>query len=114
MLEAEFAAGRINENSAHGFRRGGEEVATAVPVSGSRRTDESEIGFVNEGRRLERLSRRLSTDFLAGQSTQLVVDEGQELFGRRGLSVLDCGKEARHLVHEREPTAGGDHNPVSE
>jgi hypothetical protein len=77
MLLPPFAAGRFDEDAAHRFRGGGEEVSATIPVLVRIGPDEPDIGFVNQGRCVERLPRLLARHLACGQSAQLVIDQRQ-------------------------------------
>src|SRR5262249_44470346 len=100
-LLAPLATGVIDEDAAHGLRRGGEEVAATVPVLRSLDVHQPEVGFVNQGRGLERLARLLLRHPLGSQLTQLALDERKQLLRRAGVALLDGGQDARHLTHWR-------------
>ena len=69
-----FAAGVLNQDAPHGLGRGSEEVFAVLPVilPGA---DQPQVGFVNEGRGLERLARSLLGELLRRELAQLLVDE---------------------------------------
>src|SRR5262249_28096148 len=58
-FETSFVAGAVDDNPAHGFSRGGEEVTAAVPLRDLLDIHEAKIGLVDQGRGLERLARFL-------------------------------------------------------
>src|SRR4051794_7275756 len=84
---AALAAGVLDQDAPHGLGRGGEEVAAAVPA-GVLVSDESEVGLVDQGGRLERLAGLLVGQLLDRKLPELVVDQ-REQFGRPGLSPVD-------------------------
>ena len=104
MLEPAFAAGSFDEDAAHGFRRGGEEMAAAVPVLGLFHVHQPQIGFMDQGRGLERLAGFFPGQFPRGQLAQLVVDQRQELLGGVRVALLDGGQDARDLGHAAQHT----------
>src|SRR5262249_9132226 len=85
MLEAVLAPSSLDKDAAHGFRCRGEEVVAATPVLTATFTDQAQVGLVDQGRRLQRLSRGFVAQAVARQPGQLLVDEREEL--RRGLRV---------------------------
>ena len=62
-------------------------------------TDQAQVRFVNQGRRLERLSRFLLRQLLRRQPSQLVVDQRQKLLGGVGLALFDGAQDAGDLPH---------------
>ena len=83
-LRARLPPGTVDEDAPHGLGGRGEEMASAVPVRAVVGTDQPEVRLVNQGRGLERLAGLLLGQLLGGQLAQLVVDQGQELFGCPG------------------------------
>ena len=63
------------------------------------------IGFVDQGRGLERLAGLLLGQFLRRQLAQLVVDQRQKLLGGVGIALLDGGQDAGNVVHRRHRDA---------
>src|SRR5262245_29552817 len=64
--------------------------------------NQPKIGFVNQCRGFERLSRFLLREPLSRELAQLVVDERQKLFGGGRVALLDGRKDARDLAHDTE------------
>src|ERR1700722_16744750 len=60
---------------------------------------EPQVGFVHQGRGPQRLAGGLLGHLVGSQLPQFFVDEGQELFGRVGIALLDCGKDSRDFAH---------------
>jgi hypothetical protein len=65
--------------------------------------DQPEIGLVHQGRGLEGLAWRLAAELLCCQLTELIVDEQQEVAGSTRVALFDRRKDARDVVHRREP-----------
>ena len=78
----------LDENAAHGERRGGEEVAAPFPALVLSIAGDSKIRFVHEGGRLQRLI-RLSLAPQAGsrEFPQFVIDFRQHLVRGAGAAV---------------------------
>ena len=74
----------LHQDPPHGFGRGREEMPPALPV-GILRADQSNVGFVDQRRRLERMSGRFLRELLGGQEAQLLVEHRQKLIG--GLQI---------------------------
>ena len=72
----------LDQNAAHRFSGGGEEMAAAVPrLIGAGGAEQTQIGFVHQRRGLQRLAGFFLREFLRSEVAQLVVDQRQE-FGR--------------------------------
>ncbi len=72
-----FPACVFDEDAAHGFGGRGEEMAAAIPLLCLLRVHQAEVGFVDQGRGLERLARPLLRQLPAGQFAQLLIDQRQ-------------------------------------
>ena len=75
-------AGVIDQDAAHQLGRHREEVRTVLP-HGAPLIDETEIGLVHEGRRLQRVVRALAPKAQGGAPPQLAVDGGHQFVARR-------------------------------
>ena len=89
MLGGFHAPRALDENAPHGLRGGGEEVAAAVPVLHLVYVHEPDVGFVDQGRRLERVAGLFMCEPLGGEAAPFVVDQRQEL--RRGVRAVRRG-----------------------
>src|SRR5262249_21188977 len=98
-LEPAPVAGAVDEDAAHGLGGGSEEMPAAVPVPFLVVPDQAQVGLVNQGGGLERLSRLLVGQLLGGELAQLVVDQRQELLCGRGVALLDGGQDAGDFTH---------------
>src|SRR6516225_761122 len=83
-LDALLAPRALHEDAPHGFGRGGEEVAAAIPVF-TTLANQAEICLMDESRGLERLPRRFVGQPVPRQPPQFLVDEWQEL--RRSFGI---------------------------
>ena len=87
-LEPSLVASTVHQDPPHGFRGRAEKVPPSLP--GHRPgSHEPQIGFVDQGRRIECLSRRLVLQATGGQSTEFVVNQRQQLLRRRGIAALE-------------------------
>jgi hypothetical protein len=68
---------------------------------------QAEVRLVNEGRRLERLTRLLLGQLLGGELTQLVVNQRQELLGGARDFFCDGGLRAQAVFNGREDIPQG-------
>ena len=95
-----FAAGVLDEDAAHRFGRGGDEVPPIVPVRFVLRADQAQVGLVDQGGGLQRLPGGLVGHLVVGELAQLLVDEGQQLLRGRRIALLDGVQDLRDLTHE--------------
>src|SRR5262249_59272863 len=72
--DAILPPGGLNQDAAHRFRGGGEEVPAAVPVLRLFIPDEAEVRLVDHGPCLTRLPRLLARHLRGGEVAPLVVD----------------------------------------
>src|SRR5262245_17864239 len=93
------AAGLVNQDAAHRFGGGGEEVAPAVPVPDLVRAHEPEVGFVDQGGGLQRLPRLLLGQLLGSELPQLVVDQRQQLLGGVRVAMLNLHQNLCYFAH---------------
>jgi hypothetical protein len=73
-------------------------VAAAVPVLGLLRVHEPQVRFVDQGRRLERLTGGLARQLLGSESAQLLIDQREQLAGGVGVALLDGAQDACDLA----------------
>ena len=99
MLEARFAASVLDHDAAHRLGSGGEEVSAVVPRLGRVVAGETQVRFVYQGGRVERLAGFLAGELPRRQLAQFVVDQRQELVRGVGLAPLDLTEDAGHLTH---------------
>src|SRR5262249_24232680 len=85
----------------HGLGGGGEEVAAAIPVLGLLRVHQTQVGLMNQRRRLQRLPGLLLGQPLRRQPAQLVVNQWQELLGGVRVALVDRGQDARDFGHQQ-------------
>jgi hypothetical protein len=64
--------------------------------------NQSQVGFVNESRGVERLSGRFLGQFMGGQPPQLVVNQGKQLTGCLRVALLDGLQDSLGVGHEKE------------
>ena len=98
-FRAGLPAGGLDQDVPHGLSRRGEEVAAAVPQAARVGADQPQVSLVHEGRRLERLPRRLARQLPRRQATELVIDQREQLLHRPRVAVLDRAQDSLCLVH---------------
>src|SRR5262245_42090804 len=117
VADAVLAAGGLDQDAAHGFGRGREEVAAVVPAVPVRRPDEAQVRLVNQGSGLKGVVGVLPGQSRGGELPQLGVEEREEVGGGRPVAGLDGGEDPRDVGHdgkhtsrwwEPRPQTGGD------
>lgn len=104
VLYPALAAGLFYENPPHRFSRCGEEMAPAVPALGLVHINQPNVGFVNQGGSLQRLSRLLLRHPLRRQLAQLIIDQRQQLLGGTRVALFDGREDAGDVGHEHDYT----------
>ena len=66
-----------------------------------------QIGFVDQGRRLERLPRLLPGELLRRQLAQLVVDQRQQLLGGGRVALFNGRQDQGYIIHNQSAYAFG-------
>ena len=84
-----LAASLLDQDVAHGPGGSEEEVPPALESHGAV-AGNPQVCLVNQGRRLERVSRRLPCHARPRELVQLIVDQRQQLRGRLGIAGLCC------------------------
>ena len=87
---ASFTASVVNEDAAHRFGGGAEEVRAVLPGL-VWRIHELEPRFVNERGRLERMAGGFARHLVRGHAAQFVIDERQQFLRRFGVALFDGG-----------------------
>ncbi len=98
----------IDEDATHHGGRDGDEVSSALPMY-TLLVRQPQIGFVNQGGRLEGVVGTFSAERPLRQGVQLVVDEGQYLPPGIWVSTVDAGQKPGDIarcvgVHRIAPT----------
>ena len=91
-----FRPGVVDEDPTHGLGRGGEEVPSAVELL---IPDQPQVGFVNQGGRVEGVAGGFGRHARGGELPQLVIDERQQLGGGPAVASLGGTQELRELGH---------------
>src|SRR6266436_1759892 len=89
----------LDENPPHRLRRRCEKMSTAIPDLPFILSRESQIGFMDQSRRLQRLPRLLSSQAPAGQSSQFVVYQRQKLLRSFRIASFDLRQNAGDIGH---------------
>src|SRR6266436_2118595 len=97
MAQGLFAAGIINENSAHSFGCGVEEMDASVPLD-VLHSGKAQPGLVNEGGRLQSLARSFTGHFVSCQAPELVIDQRKQFL--RGIRIARSTTRQRPSQHE--------------
>src|ERR1700730_15821531 len=104
------AARLLDEDAAHGFGGGREEVAAAVPALGLLGVYQAQIGFMDQGGGLECLPRLFLSQLLGRQLPQLVINQRQQLLSGVRVALLDGTQDLRPVAHrDRYSGPAGSH-----
>jgi len=95
------AASVVHEDAAHGLGTGGKEMAAMVPALLLAVAQQPQIGFVDQGGRLQRLAGCFLGKLLGRQAAQLVVDQRQQLAGGVRIALLDGVQDLSNFVHRK-------------
>jgi hypothetical protein len=94
-----FAARGFDEDAAHGFRGGGEEVPATVPAYITFWTDEAHVRLVDERGGGERVAGRLGRHPRRGELPQFFVDNRQKIGGGASVAGLSGLQKSGHFRH---------------
>lgn len=97
MLLGLLAAGHLDQDATHRLGCGSEEGTAAVPARCFPVADQPQLGLVDQGRRLKRVSGRLMGQLMSGEPTQFFVHQRQELARGVGVALMDLVHDPRHL-----------------
>ena len=97
----------VDQNAAHGFGRGREEMAAVAPHRRVVLIHQPQISLVHERRRLQRVPGRLASQLVRRLPSQLLVDQRQELLRRLRIAVLDATKDLGNVGHLERMKAKG-------
>lgn len=86
----------IDENTPHRLGRDAEEMAA---IGERLIADRSQIRFMHEHRRVQRLARFLPSHLRRRQSAQLIIDQRQQLLCRVRVALLDRNQHASDVAH---------------
>src|SRR4051794_23801799 len=96
VLDGFLPPGIVDEDATHGLGGGGEKMPLIVELLIAQQTQER---LVDQGRRLEGLTRRFLRQFLSGKLAQLVIDDRQKLRGGARVAGLEVGQNAGYVLH---------------
>jgi hypothetical protein len=102
---ASLAESVLDDDAAHGLACSSEEMATGVPVLFAFLANQSQIGFVDESRSLQRLAVFLLSQLLGSKLAQFVINQRQELLAGVRLTALDGGQDSGHVIQRLPPKA---------
>jgi hypothetical protein len=111
VFEPLLSPGDIDENLLHRTGGGLEEMRSIgevlVAISGN-----LEPRLMHEGGGLKRLPRDFAGHFCGGQTTQFIIDQGEQFVGSLGVSSLRAFEDVSHIAHvltlaqmDREPAS---------
>ncbi len=88
VLLCRFAACFVDQDTAHRFGGCGEKMTAVSPVV-SLHSGKLEPSLMHQRGWLQSLSRSFACHFAGGESSQLVIDQGQQFFRCLGIAPLD-------------------------
>jgi len=100
MLDALLAARLLDEDAAHGLRRGGEEMAAMFPFLLRVRIHQTDIRFMHKRRRFQCLTRRFPRQLGSRQTPQLLVDHRQQPLGSGLITAPNRVKDLGDVGHD--------------
>src|SRR5262245_14769136 len=113
MFEALLVTSAFDQNAPHRLGCRGEKVCAAIPLLGPLTISvglvphQPQVGFVHQGRWLERLSRLLAGQFLGSKLAQLLIHDRQQQLGGLWIARFDLRQNAGHIAHYDEEYALG-------
>ena len=87
----------VHQDPAHHLGRHREEVRSILPIRASL-VDESKIGLVDQGGRLQNVSPWLAPKPGRRPASQFLVDDHHELIPRGEIASAPCVQKSRHVV----------------
>jgi hypothetical protein len=90
----------IHKDAAHHPRSQSEEMRAALPAH-LPVINQTEIGLIDKGRGLKRVTAPLVQHVMARQLAEFVVDEWYQFVSRRFIPVAPVGKQRTHFVNTR-------------
>jgi hypothetical protein len=93
-----FSASAVYQNMPHCLGRGRKEMRS-IPEGWLLGADELKPRFVNQCGRLKRLAGRLLGHLAGRETAQLIIYDGQQLFGAIGITAFNCFQDRRGVVH---------------
>src|SRR5262249_34920384 len=106
-LEPALVPGAVEQDAAHGLGGGREEVPAGVPGRPPAGPHQPEVRLVDEGGRLEGLTRGLLGHPGGGELAQLVVDEREQVGRGLGVAGPDGRQDLGDVGHAAEYTSAG-------
>jgi hypothetical protein len=98
MAQCAFAADFVNEDAAHGLSGGGEEMGAPVDF-GIGIAGLAQPGFMDQRRRLQRITRGFVRHPGGRQLAQLLIDQRQQFIGGPGVALVDGVEDAGDVAH---------------
>lgn len=91
--------GLLDEDAPHRLRSRRKEMAATIPICRPPDIHESQVGLMDERRRLQRLPGFFLSQLLSGQPTKFVIDERQQLVRRLFIALAGGFQKLGHFVH---------------
>jgi hypothetical protein len=94
-----LVAGSIDQDTAHGLGSGGKKIAYSWPSFDCFASNEPEICFMDQSRRLQRLAWLFLGELTGRLSAPLIVHQRQTLGRRLRIALVYRGQNARNIGH---------------
>jgi hypothetical protein len=98
-FEGLLSPGSFNENAPHGFGRGSEEMAAAVPLLASG-TDQAEPGFMHKSGGLQCVAGGFPGHFLGRELSEFLIHQRKQLVSGLGVALLNGFEYESRLAYE--------------
>ena len=104
-LVGAVTTGVIDEDPAHDLRRDTKEMRAILPIDQAL-VDESDVGLMDQGRRLQGVVGALAPKLARGHPAELRVDEWQQLGERSPVATTPIAEESRDVMrrHHEAPS----------
>jgi hypothetical protein len=99
VLDPSLAAGVLDQNPPHCFRRRGEEMPSVVPLWSLLDADQPQIGLMHQGGRLQSLAGVLAGHTDRRQFAEFLIHQRQQLLCGSGISLFDASKNLGDIGH---------------
>ena len=90
----------VDEDAAHGLRRCRHEMGAVLPVH-ALVVDQPQVGFVDQGRRLQAVAGALAPHVVVRQTTEFVVDDRHQEGERKLIPVAPRSKKRADVARNR-------------
>ena len=100
VAKLEFAAGIIDENAAHAFGRGTEEMGAVLPGL-VRRAHQAQPGLMNKSGGLECVAGGFTCHAMRRQFSELVINQREQFLGGFGITLVNAIENLCDVAYKR-------------